>query len=203
VKCDVKMKEKVFSLWKCLSNAGRWSHLCTGSRLLFARALIVLSLAPVLARLVHVMENVGIGLVTVRLAVLGAATYSLGSLLTRVLAPDLVRNYANGEAYAERMVGMADAVDVGTLFGGLAGLKDRYRSICPRVSAERLESILPVENAHQRLGREKATYLLSEALYELSDVKRPKLRLFIGLLLLIGTVMMFWSVVVSVADIVA
>ncbi|HUU17764.1 MAG TPA: hypothetical protein VMW72_11485 [Sedimentisphaerales bacterium] len=203
MKCIVGAKEKNSSLWKFLSNTVRWSCLWTGSRFLFGRALIVLSLAPVLARLLHLMEKVGVGFVTVRLAVLGAATYSLGSLLTRVLAPDLVKNNANGQACAERMARMADAIDTKTFFIELPRLRDRYMAICQRVNAERLKNILPVEKAYQLLARKRATYLLSETLYELSDVERPVLRLFIGVLLLVGSVTMFWSVIVSVVDIAA
>ncbi len=112
-------------------------------------------------------------------------------------APELAKNHSNSQAYAEKMANMVDAIDATTLFGGLPRLLERCGKICLRLNVERLDALLPVANAYERLGKARAAYLLGGALYELSDVERPAVRVVLAVLMAVGTVMMLWSIACS------
>jgi len=180
-----------------LFNFVRWSQLRELSNLFINKALIILSLAPFLAKLTPLMDSVGFDPFIVKFAFCGACTYSLAHLLTMALIPEPIRNFANSQAFQFQIDKIHDSIDQISFFKALPSIFKTYGQICARIDYERLSTVLPPNAAMTRLGANKATFLLSGALYELLDIKQPVIRYLIAISLLAGLLMMSWSIIKS------
>ena len=186
---------------RALFNFVRWSHLRELSNLFISKALIILSLAPLLAKLIFFMDSVGLDPFLVKFAFCGACTYSLAYLLTMILIPESIRNFPNAQAFQFRIDEIRGPIDQISFFKDLPELFKVYGHMCARIDYDRLNAVLPPSAAMTRLGINKATFLLSGTLYELLDIKQPIIRYFIAIILSTGLLMMLWSIVRSASAI--
>lgn len=195
------LNKKTATFKKTLINQVRWTHLRELSELLITKALIILSLAPVLARLITVMESLRLDTFILKFAICGACIYSIGYLLVRLFIPEHIRNHSNAEDFQVKMNELRTSIDYFSFFKDLEQLFETYGEISARVDYERLKVLLPPTNAIARLGEDRATFVLSGALYELSDVKQPIKRFFTAAALTMGLLMMIYSIFKSITTI--
>lgn len=179
----------------------KWSYLKVFSESGLSKALLFISLTPLINAYLKLVRIINLNSIPLRLSVGGALLFLLSVFLVRITMPEHIYHHRNKNNFHDRLIKIAEKIDFEIFFQAMPHCLILYGKILNDIELKYVTALMPPSEAVERLGHDKAASVLSFCFYELLDVSRPTLRLCISIIMLISATVMCSTIIMSILSI--